>query len=75
MAKSKRWTDHYRGRLLAGRSMTAMSQKAGVSLPHVSLILAGRRAPSLDVAARLAKAARMDLTTWHRVYQRLLSLL
>ncbi len=60
MAGMERWLDiglalkHYR--VLAGLKQKEVARKAGVSAPYLSLVESGRRAATLDLIERLAKA-------------------
>lgn len=60
--------DLERMRLDAGATISAVARAAGVSQPHLSQILAGRREPSISVLVALATALGADLSL--RSYQR-----
>lgn len=47
--------------LAGGRSMARVAGLAGLSRSHVSLILRGKRQPSLDTCHRLAQALNVEV--------------
>lgn len=46
--------------------ISELAREVGVNRSHVSLILAGKRMPSLPVAGKLAKAMGVSLDELHR---------
>lgn len=52
-------------RKIEGTNQTVLAETLGVNKSHVSMILKGKRKPSLQVAASMAKALGVSLDDFH----------
>lgn len=59
-------TDLARWRLAAGLTHAALARRLGVSLATVGHLLAGRRRPSVTLAARIERETGIPARTWAR---------
>jgi transcriptional regulator with XRE-family HTH domain len=55
-------------RKIEGANRTALAVEVGVTRGFVSLVLSGKREPSLPVAARLSEALGIRLDEFYRVW-------
>lgn len=67
--KTMQTANHNGAEALQDANRTHMAKELGVGKSHVSLVLTGKRTPSLTLAAQMARVLGMSLDDFHRALQ------